>query len=188
MSLETKDIVKGFKKQPVASVCGLVSLVLLLSLYFRMGAMDERQTLLEERTAAFTGLQANISAAGQLDAQTKALAEINKSIEAGVLKAGALAENQQFFYRLEAATDVRLQDFRQQAVPAPAKGSPAPVANAYVPIEFSMNLEGSYEQVLLFMKQLEASTSLGRIAAASISMKEGGLVTLKLTVIMLGLR
>ena len=185
MSLETKDVVNGIKKQPVASACGFVFFVLLIALYFRFGALAEAEAVLEQRTKTFRELKNNVSYSAQLDDHVKQLSAANQRIDASALRAAALAQNQQIFYLLEAQTGVKIVDIRQQAVPPPAKGAPA---TGYIPIDFSLNVEGGYEQVLLFMKRVERSPSINRLAGATMSVKETGVATVSMNVAMLGIR
>ena len=185
MSIETKDLVNLWKRQPVLCTCGVVVLGLLLSLYFRMGDREEVENALAERTKLRNRQAANIKYGVGLDAQTQRLKTANAALASNALKVGELALNQQFFLRLEAETGVKILDLRPLPVAAPAKDAPA---DAFVPIGFALSLSGNYDQLVLFMNRLEEGETLGRIVNGGLSGSEAGTQTLSITVDLLGLR
>ena len=125
MSLETKDLVAAFKRRPLVFVCGVIVVALGLALYFRSGVGDELQARLAEREKELSRLTNNTKFSAQLDAQLQALRQANATLEAGALRVGELARNQQVFFRLEEQTGVPLLDLRPLNVSNAAKGVPA---------------------------------------------------------------
>ena len=185
MSIQTKDIVNLWRRQPVLCSCGLVALGLLLSLYFRMGDREAVETVLAEQTKVRNRQSANIKYGVGLDAHTERLRKVNAELASDSLKVGELALNQQFFLRLEADTGVKLLDLRPLPVAAPAKDAPA---NAFVPIGFSLSVTGTYDQLIAFVTRLEEGATLGRVLNGGLAGSDTGTQTLSLTVELLGLR
>ena len=185
MSIETKDIVNLWKRQPVLCGCGLIALGLLLSLYFRMGDREAVEGSLADQTKLRNRQAANVKFGVGLDAHTARLNKANAALASSALRAGELALNQQFFLRLEAETGVKLLDLRPLPVPAPAKDAPA---DAFVPLGFALSLSGSYDQLISFIKHLEQGETLGRVVNGGLAGSDAGTQTLSLTVELLGLR
>lgn len=186
MSLEGKDIVNAAKKQPLIFICAAVILALLGMMYWRAGASVDLQAKVDERSAVLQKNKTNANYAVQLDAQLKTLTEVNQKIKATALRSENLAQNQQIFYRMEAETGVKLIDIQQRPVDAnPPKGA---AALTYVPVIFSLTVEGEYRQILTFARQLETGPVISRVAGATLSVGSNNIPSLNLTVEMLGLR
>ena len=104
----------------------------------------------------------------------------------GIVRAGQVGANMQFFYQLESETGVKLKDLRPAAVAPPAKGAKSP----FVPVGFSLSADGSYVQLLNLLRRIESGPRYARIVSASLS---GSLsdrrspLTLSLSVELLGL-
>lgn len=185
MSLDNKAVGELFKRHPVPLGCACLTFLLLVVLYFRFGGLAEVQAKLDEREKTLSKLVGNVKFSAQLDTQLAALQEANQVIQAGALRAGELARNQQLFYRLEADSGVKLLDIRQQPLPLPAKGAPATV---YVPITFSLSILGDYGQIMKFLKNLEKGATVSRLVAATIGPPVEGGQTVSITVELLGIR
>lgn len=184
MSLETKDVVAAVKRRPLLVTCATVSLALALVLYFRMDVRDGLQSRLDEREKELMRLAGNTKFSAQMDTQLQALRKANAVIEAGALRAGELARNQQLFYRLEAESGVKLLDLRQLNPAVPAKGGPS----TYVGLPFNLTIKGDYSQVLDFLQRLDHGATLCRVINASIARPVDGSYTLSLGVELLAFR
>ncbi len=185
MSLDSKAVTDLFKRQPVP-VCSLsLIFILLVVLYFRFGSLAEVQAKLEESEKTLSKLVDNVKFSAQLDTQLADLEQANGVIQAGALREGELARNQQLFYRLEADSGVKLLDIRQQPIPKLVKGA-APTV--YVPITFSLSIVGEYAQIMKFLKNLEKGDTVSRLVAATIGPPMEGGQTVSLTVELLGIR
>jgi hypothetical protein len=185
MSLDNKALNELLKRHPVPIGCAGLTLLLLLVLYFRFGGLAEVQASLEDREKALSKLVDNVKFSAQLDSQLAALEQANEVLQAGALRAGELARNQQLFYRLEADSGVKLLDIRQLPLPLTVKGASPTV---YVPITFSLSMVGEYDQIMKFLKNLERGSTISRLVAATIGQPMEGGQTVSITVELLGLR
>lgn len=197
MSTQTQKVMQGIRRNPVPSACGLVAIALFLTLYFRSDAADEGQAMLDSGNQEYLSLKGNLAASVRLDDEVKRLADFNKRVEAGLLRSGELARNQQFFYKIEADTGVKLVDLRQQPLGPPANIAPAKgkgasakngLQNPYVLLGFTITLEGDYVKTLLFMRHLEQASVLSKIATLSSSAIDGGGITMTINLQVLALR
>lgn len=186
MSLEGKDIVNAAKKQPFVFACATLAAILLAFTYWRSGAIPELQSRLDERSLVLQKNKTNVTYSVQLDAHLKALADINGKIKANALRFEDLAQSQRMFYGLEADTGVKLIDLRQQP---PDKALPPNSAQlTYVPVVFSLAVEGEYRQILMFSKRIESGGTLSRVSRAVFSIGAKNVPSLDMTVEMLGLK
>ncbi len=185
MSIETKDLVAALKRRPLLFVCGALVIGLALSVYFRLGVGDELETKLAEREKVLLRLSNNTKFSAQLDNQLEALRKANATIADGALRVGELARNQQFFFRLEAETGVKLLDLRQLMPPPPPKGG---AVQTYVAIPFSLTIKGDYAQIIQFLRRLDREATLVRVTGGSIARPAEGAQTLSLGVELIGFR
>jgi hypothetical protein len=185
MSLDAKQLLQACKRRPILPVCCLLSLVLLVTLYFIKDKPAELQAELEQKEKVLTQLTNNIKFAVGLDSHLSDLTRANAALQAAALIPTELALNQQFFYELEATTGVKLLDLGQQPIGAPPKGAaPSP----YVRLIFGLTAQGEYPQLMLFLRYLENSPTLCRITTASIGQVISGPQTINLSVELLGIR
>lgn len=183
MSIEGKDIANAVKRRPIVFGCAALIFIFLVVMYWRSGAIPTLQAEVDDRSAVLQKTKANVTYSVQLDAQLKALADINARIRASALRADDLAQNQQFFYLLEAETGVTMTRFGQQKAP-----DKIPAGGAYLPVIFSITVEGDYRQILTFLKRIESGPALSRVSGAMLMIGGNSVPSLDLTVEILGLR
>lgn len=161
--MTNEELMAFVKKNPISVGCGVVSLALLASLYFRSDLKTNAETLLAEKSAEGERLASNIRHSDGLDEDLARVTAANKEIDSRLVKISELGNNSQFFYRLEGETGVKLIDFRQLThTPGKAKG-------AFTPVGFSVSAEGDMRQLLHFLRLLESGTHYCRVLTASIT-------------------
>lgn len=84
-------------------------------------------------------------------------------IDANLIREGDLAENLGYFYQLETISRVRLNQVGQLSSQPVAAGDP------FVAIPFSIRANGSYRQIMRFIRELETGPRLCRITTYTLS-------------------
>jgi hypothetical protein len=182
MSIDAKSsFVALLRKYPLLFGCGMISLILLGVLYMRSDLITAQQEELDKYSTEGKRYRANIANAAQMQEQLDYLVQANNAVADRALKAGALAQNLQYFYRLESETGVRYIDLRPSGKPA-VKGKVTPV---YVPLNYVVTITGTFPQVIRFLRQLEHGEYFCRITAATAS-GTGGVTTINLNLDILG--
>lgn len=183
--MNTTDLIARIKKHPTSFGCLLVSLVCGVIIYLHLDDISTRQTELEAKSAEAAKMSANIRNATNLAEQVSEIQAATKELDARLMKAGQLAVNLQYFYKLEAETEVKLVDVRPNGVPRNNK-------TQFVGVSYSVSIQGSYAKVMNFVNRLQNGRHLCRIITASFN-KSGGAadvsgtdMTLALTVELLG--
>lgn len=156
--MTTADLTAALKKYPIVSACLAVLVACGLTLYFRWSVLGESQAQSEQRSKEAANVLNNVRNSANLPEQTAEIQAFGKELESRLIKAGQLAVNLQYFYRLEAETQVKLADIRQNPVRA-GKG-------AYVAVPFSVTVQGTYAQVTSFLNKLQNGRALCRINSA----------------------
>lgn len=182
MSFSSEEVFASIKKNPISVGCVALTVVLLVVTYLHSGKSEELQTKLDETSAEAARLALNLKNAAQLKEQFDALVAAKKEIEARMIRAEDLTTNQQYFYKLEADSGVKLLDNPRQA-PMPKNVKPG-----YQPTAFSLNVQGDYRQLLTFLRRLESGTRYCRVLTASCSAPQdrSTLLTMNLNLELLG--
>jgi len=189
MSLDTRALATFVKKNPLLIACIVLGLGLLATLYMRSGLREEQQAELAQKSTEGKRYHENLINAIRLDDELKAVTEANRVARERAIKPANLAENLQYFYRLEAETGVTYTDLRQQGVaaakaPDPKKKSKEPPP-AYVPVTYSISVEGDFPKIIAFLRSLEHGVHFYRLNSL-IASGTGPKVTLHLNVDLLG--
>ena len=163
MSIDTKVVVTRIKKYPVLVVCFGLSVVFGVLLYSRSDLAAQQQAELDRLSVDGKRYRSNVSNSAQLHEQLDFLIQANQAVKARTLNPDGLAENLQYFYRLESEVGIKYRDLRPGAKAAAGKQA------VYVPINYTVNIDGSYAQVITFLKHLEQGSYFCRITSASAS-------------------
>lgn len=164
--MTTADLVALIRKQPVAFICGLVVLACAVTLFLRSDAVTAAQASFEAKDSESRKVEANARSAAGLAEVVEEMLDAGRQFDTRVVRASQLANNLQFFYRLESETNVKLLDVRQLAIP-PLR--PGEKRGAYAPVPFTVNIQGAYPQVYGFIRRIEASTAFIRINQMSVT-------------------
>jgi Tfp pilus assembly protein PilO len=181
--MTSAELIARLKKQPIGFACGLICLLCIGWLYYRGGEGDKRQAEYEAKAAEANKVTTNVSISKNLPEQVAELQGVTKELESRLVKAGQLAVNLQYFYKLEAENEVKLLDVRQNPLPRNAKGT-------YVGVPYNVNVQGTYKNVMGFLQRLEKGRHFCRINNATFSkaagIGEGTGITLTLSLDLLG--
>ena len=159
MALTGEDLKVLIKKQPIGFACGVICVACGAAFYFRIDAVETARSNLEGKTVLADKYQNNLRNSAGLAEHTAAMQAAGKELDGRLLRVNQLALNQQYFYRLEAETGVKLVDVRQQNVPAAGKGKSK---TGTVGIPFTVTAQGDFRQLVSFIQQLETGTHFAR--------------------------
>lgn len=186
MAISNADFIAFLKRNPISVGCGVLSVLLALAIFYRSSGVPEAMTQLDEKSREGARLAANLRNAAQLPEQLEQLTIAAKAIDARLVRATDLAQNLQYFYRLEAETGVKLIDLRQNQPSASTK----PAAGALGGIEFTISMQGEYFALLDVIRRLENGTHYARVINCNLrgsGPDRTGPVSLALDVELLGL-
>jgi hypothetical protein len=159
------DLVAFIKKHPLGIACGAIALLFAGATYYRRSVIPEVTSLLDEKVTESARISANIKNAAQLTDQLAKVTEADKAVEGRLVQASQLANNLQYFYRLEAETGTKLIELRQNP---PSARTPA-TKGAFSGVSFSVALQGEYVAILDVFRRLETGAHFCRVTAAGIT-------------------
>ena len=161
------DLIALAKKHPLSSLCGLLILICGLLVYFRLDAIEVSQAEYEAKAGEAAKMIANVKNAPGLEEQVAEIQALGKDLDTRLINPGQLAVNLQYFYKLESDHAVKLVDVRQNPVRT-LPGKPN-----FIPVPFSVTVQGSYDQVMKFLNALQNGKHFCRINTAAFN-KPGG--------------
>ncbi|MBK9992214.1 MAG: hypothetical protein IPP19_16185 [Verrucomicrobia bacterium] len=159
--MNTDSVKTLYKKSPVGFIATAVAIVLFAAYFYRHGALSEMQAHVEQRTADGQRQAANINFANQLDLQLQAIETANSTVSSRLINPNDLANNLQYFYKLESEAGVKLLN-----TPRPASETVKSVKGVYVPVQYAVSVQGSYKQVLTFLRKMEQGVYYCRVKGA----------------------
>lgn len=168
MAISNEQVVAILKKNPVVSAAVIICIGLAAAHYLRSDLIATTATRLDEQTKEGQRLAANIKNSAQLPEQLARVSAATKEAESRLVRVDSLANNLQYFYKLEADTGVKLIDLRQTTDP----GRTAKAGR--VPVSFALTLHGEYPQVLDFLRRVESGSHYCRVRAANVIPFEAG--------------
>ncbi len=174
------ELVPLLKKHPISLICGVICIACGALLYLRSDKIDEYQQLSDQKTAEMETTIANVRNAEKLPEQTAEMQAATKELEGRLMKAGQLAVNLQYFYRMEADTGVKLQDVRQGNLKQGVK------AATFVGVPYTVSVQGTFPQVLNFLGRLQKGTHFCRFISVGMTKSGDDQVSLSLNVEILG--
>ena len=179
------------KKNQLSSICALLSVFLAIALFYRSDALTLAEADLAEKTALSERYATNISYSSQLKEQYDAVVLANQDIKTRFVRVSQLAQNLQYFYKLEAETHVKMT-VNQLTQQGPATNATKQIL---MPVAFSVSVQGDYPAVLEFLRRVEngahfsrvQSCTLGATGIAGVDSGQARSVTLALNLELLGL-
>ncbi len=185
MSPVIKNLIYLAKKHPVGLGCGLLSLILLVLIYLRSDKIAEAESRLTAVTATGQRLKTNISYSIQLTTQLESLTNAISKIQERSVRADDLAQNLQYYYKLETDAGVTLTDLRQGGPVNLPRGRTDPPAT-FLKVPYNVGVQGTFENVMIFLRKLENGERFSNITSASLRPSGSQNATLSLSVELLG--
>jgi len=159
------EFIAFIRKNVICVSCVVVSVVIAVVLYLRSDLLPEAEKVLAEKSQQGELIAANLEDARQLTEQHAAIVAANQLIAGRMIRVGQLAENMQYFYKLESDTGTKLTDPRQVPWAPPPKNLPK---TTYTPVGFQINAQGNYTQIVDLLRRLENGEHYCRVITCNI--------------------
>jgi hypothetical protein len=176
------------RKNAISVSCVVASIAIGATIYLRSDLLPDAEKDLADKSKQGELIQVNIEDSHQLAEQHASLVAANQSIANRMIRVGQLAENLQYFYRLESDTGTKLTDPRQLAWTAPAKNAPK---TSYTPVGFALTAQGSYGQIMDLLRRLENGEHYCRVIACNLrpsGEQRGSALTITMSIELLGIQ
>lgn len=183
--MSNEDFMAFIRKNVICVACVVGSIAIGLAIYMRSGLLPQAEKVLGQKSEQAAVIAANIEDSSQLKEQHSTLVIANQTIAVRMIHVGQLAENLQYFYKLESDTGAKL-DVRQVPLTQPPKGSAKTI---YIPVGFALTAQGTYAQLMDLLRRLENGEHYCRVTTCNLhplSEQRGGPLTMSLGIDLLG--
>ncbi len=163
-----KEMISAILRQNrTAFALGALAFVFLVLLIVRIPKTGELERDLESERMALRRMQQNIAQGADLHAQLDLLNEQVAQIDDRLMERREVAVNYDYFYRMEEAAGVRIQNIQQQAQAAGASVT-LPRIELYDVIGYSVTAQGGFEDIVDFIQKLETGRHFVRIQSLNL--------------------
>jgi hypothetical protein len=187
--MSNQELFALIRKNAIFVACLVLSAIIGITWYLRSGLLPDEEKVLAEKSKQGELISANIEDSHQLKEQYAQIVDANQTIANRMIRTGQLAENLQYFYRLENETGTKLTgDPRPVVAAAVAKNAPK---TTYTPVGFNLAVQGSYVQLIDLLRRLENGEHYCRVIACNMKpMGESRTspMTLSLSIELLGIQ
>ncbi len=160
----TKESIQAYvKKQPLVVGAAGLAILLLAVLVYRYPAAGELETELAAKSAEAARLKANLDYSSGLQDQVATLEKINADVSSRLIRPNDIPSNVRYFIQLESETGVKL--------PTPSAPPPASYAGTkgtYIVVPYTLDLTGTFRQILTFIRKLESGDRFCRFKSAEV--------------------
>ncbi len=163
--MSNEELIAFLRKNVISVSCVIVSILIGLTLYYRNDNLPEADKVLADRAKQGELLAANIEDSADLTEQHAALVESNAAISDRMIHTGQLAENLQYFYKLESDTGTKISDPHQSSWSPPSKNA---AKTNFIAIGFSLSAQGDYAQLIDLLRRLENGDHYCRVITLSL--------------------
>jgi len=185
--MTNEELIAFLRKNLIAVICAVVTIAIGFTIYYRTDALPNAEKILADKTKEGELLAANIEDSNQLKEQQASMVDANQVISDRMIQVGQLADNLQYFYRLESETGIKILDLRQNAWNPGAKGAPK---TFFTPVGFQVSAQGTYPKLLDLLRRLEKGEHYCRVISCDLkpinSEIRGGDLTVSLNLELLG--
>jgi hypothetical protein len=159
------DLIAFIRKNLIAVICAVVSILIGFTLYYRIDALPDAEKVLSDKTKEGELIAANIEDSNQLREQHTAIVAANAIIDGRMIHVGQLAENLEYFYKLESDTKAKLTDLRPQPWTPPAKNA---AKTNYTAVGFALTAQGDYPELMELLRKLETGEHYCRVISCDL--------------------
>ncbi len=174
--MNTQIILEKIKQYPVA--VGAVVLVILLvsAWYFRKGGIPEMQAEQDSLSSQVEVMERNQDRATGLEADLATLKELTAALESRLMRRAEKTQNVAYFYSFEEEGALEIETVNQMPLGQLTRDQERERRNQmYESIEFTLQVEGSYEQLVRFTHDLRNGEKILRVEDIGITPVNEGL-------------
>jgi hypothetical protein len=164
------QLLRIIKEYPLAAFCVVLMLVCSVLLFIRGGTADELSAVEAELNSRIRVIDQNVKNSGNLEKDVEILDELVKQLEGKLFDRNQRAVNINFFYSMEAPTGIRITNISQSSEGGAmyVKGG-IRALKLLSTISYSISLNGSFENILLFLHRLDRVDPLIRVVDFELS-------------------
>lgn len=152
--MKSEEIIAKLKQYPIALGGAVVSLLLVVVLYFTSGTIDTLNQQYEQLESRIETIKSNERNSFGLSEQVETAQTILEEINSRLMIDEAKAEHYAYFLGLAEASDVNIQDPRYDAFYNPGEKGVKISTSEFAQIGYALQINGLYKNVFDFLYRL----------------------------------
>jgi hypothetical protein len=172
-----EDQIKKVRQYPVVTVFGVISLILVIAILIRNPQVSSLRETNEQREREWATIRTNHERSADLEIEVEKLRSFSEEVNRRLISADTIANNYDYFYRIERQTGVRIVNIQQLPVAAARRPQYLPELNDYDLVPFNLTFQGGFDVTMTFLQGIERGFHLIRIESISINRDEGPGIT-----------
>ncbi|MCC5807044.1 MAG: hypothetical protein JJU00_12015 [Opitutales bacterium] len=166
--MKKEMIISILRQHRVAMVLCAFAVVFIALLVVRVPMTGELESELESERMTLRRMQQNLAQGEDLRGHLDTIKTQVVQIDERLMERREVAVNYDYFYRMEEAAGVRIQNIQQQAQAA-GSAVTLPRIELYDVIGYSVTAQGGFEDIVDFIQQLESGRHFVRIQSVNLS-------------------
>ncbi len=167
------SVFEYLKKNYIIAVCGFVVLICLGVYFVRNDQITRLAADYDDLTVRHSRILKNLKFAAEIEGDLEEMKAMKVDAESRLFSPEDLATNQRYFYQIESATGVEMLSIQQVIKPLPEgkqnkKARKKAERSPYQEILYDMNVQGSYSEVLAFLREVEGGAAFAVLDSFSI--------------------
>ena len=154
------------RRHPLSALCALICILCGVACWYINGNMNWLEIEHKQLTQDADLAQASLISGPSVKQERLAALVITRQIEDNLVVEDNLAENLQYFYRIEERTKAHLVELR------PLNSIISDSKSLYRRVPFTIRVTGTFEQVAAFLYRIETGPRLASITSLSIRRRE----------------
>lgn len=162
--MDIQAILAKLKQYPVAVGAIVLTLLLAVALYVRKSGIPDMETEQEELQAQVSTFEDNAEAALNLEEQTEAMKTLASDIDSRTMLRAELTKNVAYFYDFEREGELEIDSIIQVPRGNLSRQQAREAEKArYETINFTIQVEGTYENLIRFAHDVRNGNKIVRI-------------------------
>lgn len=165
--------IKLARQYPLVTIFGAISLLLLVAIILRVPKVGELKEANEQREREWATIRSNHERSTDLEAEVEKLRAFSEEVNRRLITAENIANNYDYFYRIERQTGARIVNMQQVSAAAARRAQYIPELGDFELVTFNLTFQGSFDVVMTFLQGLERGFHLVRIESIMMSREDG---------------
>jgi hypothetical protein len=169
-------IIVKIRQYPYATGLAVLSIALAAILFFRSPLVAQLQEEVNDKQSEWDRIERNIRNSRELQAHVSLIEAHRNNLDGRLMSREEVAINYNYFYRLEELSGVSIVSLSQNPPFAGQAPANVPRLEDFDVIGYTISVEGSYQNVIKFMRLIDTGKHLTRMETLNLSRagREGG--------------
>ena len=161
--MNTAKIIDAIKSYPIVTASALLSIIILLLIFFTSGSLPELETQFTDTEYKAEQVEKNNVNSIGLKQNLSELEHIDVDIRSRLMQEGELADHYRYFLGLAEANEVRISDPKMTQYMSPKDKKTKINTKQFAQVQYAIQIFGEFKKVVAFLYDLRTGWYFTRI-------------------------